>query len=347
MLPRFLPDGRRFLYWAVTRDGQRTVRAGSIDSPETRQSSRLMRRRVYRAGFLLFQRGATLVAQPFDERTLTLSGEPQAITAEAAPGGSRPLRCSMRRRAACWSSRRRTAASAPPELGRSARQRRRLAAATGWRRAAQPDGVARRHARRGDAHGSATGNWDLWSVDLRSGAPTRLTRQPGIDSDPVWSPDGAELAYVSRRADVHGIYRMSLTDGREQMLLKIGVQVVVQTTRGRRTGRPTVGSWSYEADYDIMALALTTRRIPFRIVATPAVEKSGRVSPDGRWIAYQSDDSGEYQVYVQPFPGPGAAAARVDNDWRSHPQWRGDGRELFWMGRVPAVFHWTRCSRRT
>ena len=167
--------------------------------------------------------------------------------------------------------------------------------------------------------------------------PTRLTRQPGIDSDPVWSPDGAELAYVSRRADVHGLYRLSLTDGREQLLLKIGVEI-----GGANDTRPT--DWTpdgrflvYEANYDIMALALTNPADPIPIMATPAIEKSGQVSPDGRWIAYQSDDSGGYQVYVKPFPGPGTAQ-RVSTTNASHPQWRGDGRELFWMGPTAGSF---------
>jgi Tol biopolymer transport system component len=184
----------------------------------------------------------------------------------------------------------------------------------------------------------ATGNWDLWSIDLRSGPPTRLTRQPGEDLDPVWSPDGAELAYVSRRVDMHGLYRLSLTDGREQLLLKIGVAV-----GGANDTRPT--DWTvadrflvYESDRDIMALPLANPAERIRIVATPGWDKSGRVSPDGRWIAYQSDDSGDSHVYVQPFPGP-ATAVRVSTTAAAHPQWREDGRELFWMapsaGRFP------------
>ena len=80
-----------------------------------------------------------------------------------------------------------------------------------------------------------------------------------------------------------------------------------------------------------MALALNDPAHPIRIVATPASERSGRVSPNGRWIAYQSDDSGDSHVYVRPFPGSGAAL-RVSTKIAAHPLWRGDGRELFWMG---------------
>jgi hypothetical protein len=90
----------------------------------------------------------------------------------------------------------------------------------------------------------------------------------------------------------------------------------------------------YESERNVMALALTNSADPIRIVATPAFEKSGRVSPDGRWIAYQSDDTGDFQIYVQPFPGPGTAM-RVSTTLGNHPQWRGDGREVFWMGPDP------------
>ena len=328
----FLPDGRRFLYWAVTGAGQRTVRAGSIDSPETRHIVASDTRAIYSAGFLLFQRGATLVAQPFDERTLTLSGEPHAITTETAPGTPVTI-------AEFDASKSGTLAFVTTNGG--------VRAAQNWvdrdgklegslpgldggellNVALSPDGT--RVA--GTRMDPATGNWDLWVVDLRSGAPTRVTRQPGTDSDPVWSPDGAELAYVSRREDAHGIYRLSLINGREQLLLKIGVQAL-----GQNDTRPT--DWTsdgrfliYEEDYDIMALALTDPAEPIRLVATPAFEKSGRVSPDGRWIAYHSDDSGDSHVYVRPFLRSGAAL-RVSTKIAAHPLWRGDGRELFWMG---------------
>ena len=330
--PKFLPDGRRFLYWAVTLDGQRTVRAGSVDAPETRHIVASDAPAVYSAGHLLFQRGATLVAQPFDGRTLTLTGEPQAVTTEAAPGGvvnvavfdaseSGTLTFATTnggvRAAQNWVDRRGNVLGSLP----------RLDGAEMLNVAVSPNGT---HVA-GTRMDPATGNWDVWTVDLRSTAPTRVTRQPGIDADPVWSPDSAELVYVSRRPDGHGLYRLSLADGREQLLRKVDVGVSgandTRPTHWTRDGRFLV----YESNGDVMALSLTNPADPTRLVATDAVEKSGEVSPDGRWLAYQSDDSGEYHIYVQPFPGPGPAS-RISTTWGSHPRWRMDGRELFWMG---------------
>jgi dipeptidyl aminopeptidase/acylaminoacyl peptidase len=331
--PKFLPDGRRFLYWAIARDGQRTVRAGSIDAPETRHIVMSDAPAIYSAGFLLFQRGATLVAQRFDERALTLSGEPQAITTAAAPGGVPQI-------AAFDASESGTLVFATTNGG--------VRAAQNWvnrngnlegvlpqvdgaellNLAVSPDGTQVA----GTRMDPATGNWDLWLVDLETGVPTRITRQPGIDADPVWSPDGRRLAYLSRRADVHGLYRLSLADGSEQLLLKIDDQAAQVANETRPTDWTPDGRFLiYESGYDILALSLTTSADPIRIAATPAVEKNGQVSPDGRWIAYQSADPVEYYVYVQPFPGPGAAV-RVSTGTAAHPQWRSDGKELYWMG---------------
>jgi hypothetical protein len=119
---RFLSDGRRFLYWAVTADGQRTVRVGTLDSRETRAIVASDAPAVYSRGYLLFQRGPTLVAQPFDERSLTLSGEAQAITSEGAPGVSWVWRNSMSLRQACWPCGRRMAATELRPTGSTGRE---------------------------------------------------------------------------------------------------------------------------------------------------------------------------------------------------------------------------------
>jgi Tol biopolymer transport system component len=180
----------------------------------------------------------------------------------------------------------------------------------------------------------ATGDWDIWAVDVRSGIPARLTTRSGIDTDAVWSPDGSEIAYLSLRPGAPGIYRMSIADGREQLLLKSTSTLLwiegLRITHWTRDGRYLV----YDADGNIMALPLHGTRTPIAVAASAAEERSGKVSPDGRWLAYQSRDSDEWFVYVQPFPGAGSRT-RVSAGTGLHPQWRADGAELFWVGRVP------------
>jgi dipeptidyl aminopeptidase/acylaminoacyl peptidase len=334
-LPRFLSDGRRFLYLAVAPNGQRTVRAGSLDSRRTTSVVASDAAAIYTDGHLLFQRGAALVAQPFDEQTLTLSGEPRAITSEAAPGNVLAVamfdvsRTGMLVYATTnggvtgqpvWFDRRGNVLGAVPKPDGSELLNFNLS----------PDGTRVV----GTRMDPSTGNWDIWMIDLGSGIPSRLTTQPGVDADAVWSPDGSQVAYVSSRGDASGIYRLSVNGGSEQMLLKSGVDLLtglgLRTTDWTRDGRFIV----YERQGDIMALPIGASDGSKPVVATPANERNGRVSPNGRWIAFQSLDSADSYIYVQPFPGPGARI-RVSVAPGYHPQWREDGAELLWVASSP------------
>jgi dipeptidyl aminopeptidase/acylaminoacyl peptidase len=337
--PRFLSDGRRFLYWAVSADGQRTVRVGTLDSRETRAIVASDAPAVYSRGYLLFQRGPTLVAQPFDERSLTLSGEAQAITSEGAPGGvvgTARFDVSETGMLAWWTTNggRRGQANWVDRQGDLIRPLSAPADTELLNPEMSPDGV--RVA--GTRMDPATGNWDIWVVDVRTGESTRVTRQPGVDSDPMWSPDASELAYVSRRADEQGIFRMALADGREQLLMKLG------PVRGAATDvRPTgwsgdgrfvlVQSFTPETGFNVQALPVAGGK-PIPALVTHGREVNGRVSSDGRWLAYQSDDSGGNHIYIRPFLRPGGPT-RVSSEPGAFPQWRGDGRELFWQGPAP------------
>jgi Tol biopolymer transport system component len=334
--PQFLPDGRRFLYWWVTADGERTVRVGSLDSRQTTAIVASDAPAVYTRGYLLFQRGATLVAQAFDERSLALIGEPQAITTEAAPGSISGLaffdvsETGMLvfattnggvRGHHVWVDRRGGVLGTVPQLD----------GAELLNLSLSPDGT--RVA--GTRMDPSTGNWDIWTVDLQSGVPTRLTTQPGIDSEAIWSPDGSEIAYVSSRRDAAGIYRLSLKDGTERILLKASTESVtfepLRTTDWTRDGRFIV----YQRNGDIMALPVASSGEPLSVVATPGRERNGKVSRDGRWIAFQSQESNANYIYVQPFPGPGTRS-RVSASIGFHPQWRQDGLELLWATPSPS-----------
>jgi eukaryotic-like serine/threonine-protein kinase len=337
--PRFLSDGRRFLYWAVTADGQRTVRVGTLDSRETRAIVASDAPAVYSRGYLLFQRGPTLVAQPFDERSLTLSGEAQAITSEGAPGGVAGLArfdVSETGMLALWTTNggHRGQANWVDRQGDLIRTLSAPADTELLNPEVSPDGL--RVA--GTRMNPATGNWDIWVVDVRTGESTRVTRQPGVDSDPMWSPDASELVYVSRRADVQGIFRMALADGREQLLMKLG-PVIGGVTDVRPTGWSgdrrfvLVHSAAPETGYNILALPVAGGE-PIPALVTPGREVNGRVSSDGRWLAYQSNDSGEDHIYIRPFLRPGRPT-RVSSVPGAIPQWGRDGQELFWQGPAP------------
>jgi Tol biopolymer transport system component len=170
-----------------------------------------------------------------------------------------------------------------------------------------------------------TGNWDIWTIELDTGIQTRLTTDPAQDSDAVWSPDGKEVVFVSDRHGEYGLYRKSLTgSGTEERILTAGTGL--RATDWTRDGAFVI----YEVDGNVMALPMTgSDRTPRPIATSPFPEYGASTSPDGRWIAYAAGDTGEYQVYVQPFPG-GGLKKRVSSVFGVHPRWRGDGRELFY-----------------
>src|SRR5262249_31760103 len=156
--------------------------------------------------------------------------------------------------------------------------------------------------------------------------PTRITSDPAQDSDAIWSPDGNEIVFASNRNGTWGLYRRNLRGGGpEELLLKSETEVA--PTDWTRDGRFIVYNALKGYSNDIFALLLISgERKPIPIAATAFNEYGGKTSPDGKWIAYASNETGELQIYVQSFPGPGEKR-RVSSEFGVHPRWRADGRE--------------------
>jgi len=173
-------------------------------------------------------------------------------------------------------------------------------------------------------------NTDVWVFDIARGTTTRLTFQPGEDEVPAWTPDGRKVAYS---ADIEGkgralMWKNADGSGAEEILWVGG-------------SHTHLGSFSPDArflafvDYDnitkgdIWVLPLDGDRKPLKFLQTPFNERSPAFSPDGRWIAYASDESGRDEVFVQPFPGPGGKW-QVSTEGGYGPAWARNGRELFY-----------------
>ena len=323
--PAFLPDQRRFLYFVLRESGGGSIRVGSLDSPET---TLLLEDAVsnasYRDGHLLYQRGSDLVAQPLDLSTLRLSGQVRPVAPRVDPGVPvYPTRLSA--------SNTGVIVHAAPKLGvegiltwfdRTGRNLGTVPQANGaeyLNPSLSPDGKMLA-ANRIDP---TTGNWDVWLVDLVSGRARPATTQPGIDSDPVWSPDGRQIAYVSSRREGKGIYSVDLSSGAEKQL---------HACR-ERCWRMMPSSWTPDGRFVLVSGGGgTIETVPAREGAGPLPPSfSGRVpvvSPDGGWVAYVDAEGGSNHVFVQRFPGSGPRI-QVTHAPGGHPRWRADGRELF------------------
>jgi serine/threonine protein kinase len=177
---------------------------------------------------------------------------------------------------------------------------------------------------RGDA------NQDVWIADVDRGTLTRVTLEPSEEFDPIWSPDGTRIAYASERRSLppQVFSRPADGSGDEKLLWKSEDALFPQSWAPDGTAiaclriRPDGGS-------DIWILPTDGNRRPTPFVATPFLEAQPEFSPDGRWIAYASNESGRFEVYARPYPGPGGKL-QASNDGGFEPVWSRDGKELFY-----------------
>ncbi len=340
--PQFLPDGKHFLYARSSGDPAKAgVYIGSLDAQPNQQSmQRLLatdRQAYYAAapgggtGHLIFLRGATLMAQPFDADKMTLSGEPAAIAegVDSYPttnhglfsvsdtgtlvyrGGSGP------QTVLTWYDQQGNPAGTVGDSGGYAFP------------AISPDG-----SRVAVAMG-AQSNRDIWILDVARGASTRFTFDPARDDFPAWSPDGKNIAFSSNRGGQLDLYiKPADGSGEEKLLLKTDEYKIVD--RWTKDGRFLLfTSTSPKTSEDLWALPSPVGAKPVALLQTRFNERRVRVSPDGRWMVYSSDESGPSEIYVRPFTpeAPAGTGAKwlVSRGGGVRPMWRPDGKELFYL----------------
>jgi Tol biopolymer transport system component len=327
--PAFFPDGRRFLFTRVSRDGTATY-VGSLDgSAPTRiaDGSRhlFVPAATGRSAYLLGIEAAGLVAQPFDPDRAQVTGPPVtivagAVTASASEGGvlatsgagTRPLTVPT------WFDRVGSARGTVGDPGPLEA----IALSSDGRRLAV--GVA-------DLGPGGSGS-QVWLQDLPSGARTRLTFNRG--STPVWSPDGARLAYTSPRNGLNLPYQKA-SDGTGEERPLFDYDFHAWTNDWSHDGRWIVFSspGRTRAGNDLWVVRMDGEgdRQPVPYLNSPALEQQAQFSPDGRFIAYGSDQSGAWEIYVQPFPDASGGKWLVSNGGGVEPRWNRDGTELFYF----------------
>jgi Tol biopolymer transport system component len=333
--PQFLPDGRHFLY--LVGQAKREDSALYVGSLEGGEAVRLMQsnsRAVYAPpGYLLYVREGTLLAHPFDLSALRLTDEPLAVAERVgnfSSTGNAFFSASADGRVLAYQS-----GDSPTRLvwvGRGGGETGSVGTpALFYSPRLSPDG--QRLA--ASVVDPKNGTNDIWIYDLARGASTRFTSDPGLENTPVWSPDGRRIAYAHDRDGAPHLFWKSLGDAGEGEMLTPSVgspqsafdftpdgRLLLYTAREAKTG------------HDILTLQLDGERKSSAFLRTQFNENSARLSPDGRWVAYASNESGRYEVYVRPFP-EGGAPAQVSNAGGAAPRWRRDGRELFYVTLPP------------
>jgi Tol biopolymer transport system component len=321
--PLFLPDGRHFLFVTSGRDTSGTYVA-SLDSPERKRVSLEGSKLGFSSpDFLFFLRDRTLMAQRLDLKRLDLAGEPIRV-AEGVDrlGYGATFAVSASGTLVYWTGDR--TITQPTWFQRDG-------TAVGT---LGPPAAYMNVALSFDGRQAAIDRFDLtpgiWLLDRARGTTTRSTFGGRYESTPVWSPDASAFVFAAARDTPPNLYLKKLgTAGEEERLFRNVLQSYPQSWSpdGRFIAYVTIDPKFGSSD--IWILPLFGDRTPTPFLQTQFSERHARISPDGRWMAYSSNESGKPGVYVTRFPD-GSGKWTVSTSGGNYPVWRRDGRELFY-----------------
>ena len=330
--PFFLPDGRHFLYTAlaaVTPTPADAIFVGALGSNERQRLVDVVRSNAIYAppGYLLFAREGALVAQPFDAKQRQFTGDAVVVADQVqtfSPVASAAFSTSENGMLAYQAG----AGGEPSQLvwlDRAGRQ-----TETGLAPGPIDSPRLSHDGRRVAYHvEDRQERGDIWIYDLARRVSNRFTFDPANDFDPVWSPDDTRLVFSSNRRDRGDLYLKAASGaGADELLFASGKRKIA--TDWSRDGRHVLFSeFDPTTRQDLWSLSMPDGKATV-VLQTEFFESGGALSPDGRWMAYHSDEAGRQEVYVQPFPGPGPKW-RISREGGTWARWRGDGKELFFI----------------
>jgi Tol biopolymer transport system component len=334
--PYFLPDGRHYLYVATGSDARdRAVYVGDLNSKDRHRLPNLAAEAKYSStGHVVFIRDGALLAQPFDAKRMEFTGAAFPLADPFAPPAALSFPFSL-------STNGLLAMRTNPNTGggqggavttliwfnKDGGPSDRVASDSEFRGPElSPDAAHVAFARGAPA--------DIHVLDIPNARTDRLTSDAADDQDPRWSPDGKTIAFDSSRGGVANLYTRAVGVTAEDKL-------ILKTDSAK-----TLSDWTSDGKYlvytekdDIWALPMSREaktgewkpgEKPIQVTKTPFVERTPRVSPDGRWIAYVSNKPGEDRVYIQSFPEPGIEQL-VSPSGGVEPRWSRNGKELFYF----------------
>jgi Tol biopolymer transport system component len=323
--PVILPDGRHFLYYARGTPQARGVYVARLDGSDFRRLLDAEAAAVYaKPGHLLFARNGELLAQPFDTARLTLSGEAFRVAARVAvnPGISLASLSASASGSIAYS----TASVHPTQLTWVDRAGNRLEAVGTPDQSSLANPELSPDGKRVAISRVVGGNWDIWLLDM-PGTMSRFTSDVSFDFNPIWSPDGRRILFQSNNSTINS---RAVDDGGPGQVVLKGAPAMVYPTDISADGQVLLYTRGTATSADLWYLSLGDQSPPKPFVETEAQERDGQFSPDGRWVAYQSNESGRFEIYMRPFPGPGNRI-QVSSGGGQQVRWGANGRELFYI----------------
>jgi Tol biopolymer transport system component len=323
--PFFLPDGRHYLFLVIGAGGKQTIHLASLDEPGSKPLVPTDSRAEFGSGYLLYILQETLVAQRLDESSLAVVGDPLPLASGVSPRPRGDFSVSANG-ALAYRASGEAGTSRLIWVDRSGKELGTIGTPDEYLDLdLSPDGSRL-------AYGLSDGRQqDLWVRDLRRDVTMRLTSEDTNEVWPVWSPDGTRIAYSSDEGGSFALtWRSASGTGKAETLHGVEGSNLGALDWSRDGRSLLFAVFAPGRRPDVRVLSMAGERAPIDFLDSErAVEMNARFSPDGKWVAYQSDESGRNEIYVQPYPATGAKWT-ISNGGGTMPAWRGDGRELFY-----------------
>jgi serine/threonine protein kinase len=329
--PWFLPDGNHFLYVVGFNNTNREdeLRVGSIDGSISKVVLKSHSNAIFVNGYLLFVREQTLLAQKFDTENLELKGNAVPIAEQVRFDGNyfHGSFSASQNGVLIYEGNLAPALNQMAVFNRSGSQITVIEGTQSVQEGAfSPDNSMIAYS----TVSQQKRNENIWVYDISRKLSIRLTFSPKFENDPIWSPDGKKIIYTSDHGGGRGIFIKNADGtGDEKKLLSYGSDIFA-------TSWTRDGKWICVTDSphrDILVYTADGQKPPIKFLMTDFVEEEGRFSPDGHWLLYMSNESGQQEVYVRPFPGPGGKWQISPNGIHYRAFWKGDGKEIYYISR--------------